>query len=48
MATVEVTTGDDLEVAMSVIGTLSSEIGGRRPTRPAEREAPERHPRHHD
>ena len=42
MATVEVTTGDDLEVAMGVIGTLSSEIGGRRPTGPAEREAAER------
>ena len=42
MATVEVTTGDDLEVAMGVIGTLSSEIGGRRPTGPAERAAAER------
>jgi hypothetical protein len=41
MASVQVTTGDDLGVAMGVIETLSSEIGGRRPTGAEERAAAE-------
>jgi Peptidase family M28 len=39
MSVQELTTPADLELAMGVVGALSSEVGGRRPTGPAESKA---------